>query len=408
MLTVVSKPPSGYTSPVLESDGNPTVVTAKIRIGEKEKIDIYGFEWPAILKSGEQCKGVVYLGHGFCSHTRSTWLKKCIPISAKDEVKSSRSECSQRSIQLMQPSSEYTEAAMREIKTRQEPKLEPKHAIKFEGTLIEKLINAGYHVVGADMPGHGLSGGERVSVNHLVDWYPGMHDIILSFMDRARTHYNSNHLPLTILGSSMGANLLYHLVQWDKSELVNKGGLQHFVSIGGMFQVGYWLSTVLSPFISLISQFSPETIISKSGGNNDPYSWRKEYAQLDPLHGMGCRARMFTEMKEVVQEAIDPSTITKDNFKSMKSVKFTIWANTTDPECHVSGSIKLFRKLKNAGLNVKIRLCNSLLISKEDADLITVDNSDLEGLDVIHVLTSDHDSHIIIDKLVTSICDVNR
>jgi len=404
MLSVVSSLPKGYSYPILIDDGSPTVVSAKISVGGNERINIVGFEWPAILGKDEVCKGVVYLGHGFCSHTRSTWLMKCIPLSAENEVKESRSLCFDRSRELMQTPSKYNEAALSAMENMIEPKLSPKHAIQYKNTLIDRLTKAGYHVVGADMPGHGLSGGERVSVNRLTDWYPGMHDIILSFVVRARTLYSSDIIPLTIVGSSMGANLMYSLIQWRNSELVTKGSLKHFVSLGGMFQVGYWLSTILSPAINILSNISPEVIISSSGGNNDPYLWRREYAKLDPLFGLGVRARMFTEMKKVVQEAVDPMTLTNDKVKSLKSVKFSIWANSLDPECNVSGSIQLYRKLKDAGLNVDIRLCNSLLLPDKHADLIHIDNSDLEGLDVIHVLTSDNDSHIMIDKITKSIC----
>lgn len=174
------------------------------------------------------------------------------------------------------------------------------------GSLIEFCLQQGWNVFAYDLPGHGLSNGERASITDFKE-YDDVFCAAFKQAQKMQQHTASESLPLHVFGQSTGGAIIINYLLTRKIQSADSP----FTSINLMAPLvrpREWLKarimhTVLKPFVQQIKRtFS---------NNSSDVEFLRFIAEQDPLQPLSLSIRWVGALKKWVKmiEACEPSDL---------------------------------------------------------------------------------------------------
>ncbi len=144
-------------------------------------------------------------------------------------------------------------------------------------TLIDLSLKLNYGVVTIDLPGHGLSGGERGAIDNFVEYSSTLENFINQYK-------SSMPKPFHIIGHSTGCAAVYEYLNNTKESSIDK-----IILLAPLVRSNYWLPSkfaffILKPFVKKIPRK-----FTKNSGNKDYLKFVKN----DPLEVRYISTRWF-------------------------------------------------------------------------------------------------------------------
>ncbi len=171
------------------------------------------------------------------------------------------------------------------------------------GGLIEFCLQQGLNVVAYDLPGHGLSTGERASISSFREY----DDIFASMVEQCQMHLCTNSGKLYVFGQSTGgAIIINYLLSRDiKQQNSPFAGISLFAPL--VRPCGWTkakiLHSLLRPFIKQLKRHF--------GPNSNNIEFLKFIAENDPLQPLALSVKWVGALKKWIKkiEASHPSDI---------------------------------------------------------------------------------------------------
>jgi len=171
------------------------------------------------------------------------------------------------------------------------------------GSLVEFCLQQGWNVFAFDLPGHGLSSGERAAISCFQDY----DKVFVSVLEQCQQHMSAAGEPLYVFGQSTGgAIIINYLLTRNIQQADNPfAGISLFAPL---VRPHGWtkakiLHTLLKPFIRQIKR----TFAS----NSDDVEFLRFIAEQDPLQPLALSVQWVGALKKWVQmiEASDTSDL---------------------------------------------------------------------------------------------------
>jgi alpha-beta hydrolase superfamily lysophospholipase len=142
--------------------------------------------------------------------------------------------------------------------------------------LIEHLLSRNVAVVGCDLPGHGLSSGDRVTIDSFDTYVHVVRDVLRSTVQSAPQLFP---VPLHLLGQSMGGAIAMELEEQLSSE---KGGSGPFLSLTLIAPLVYPWNWKLNRWVYRLAKLFVKTRPRGRSNPTDRPDFRK-LRDVDPL-----------------------------------------------------------------------------------------------------------------------------
>ncbi|NQZ66696.1 MAG: alpha/beta hydrolase [Lentisphaeria bacterium] len=152
--------------------------------------------------------------------------------------------------------------------------------------LIPKLLNKGYRVAVYDLPGHGLSSGERASIDNFSQYSKGLDDVA-AFLKK---NYEQD---VSIIAHSTGCAIVI-----DYLLTMQKDGFKEIVFLAPLVRTKFWRTTGIAHTLLKCFVKSPPRVFRKNSGDSE-YLLR---VKKDPMQYHFCRSVWTTAHRKWVSE----------------------------------------------------------------------------------------------------------
>ncbi len=174
------------------------------------------------------------------------------------------------------------------------------------GSLIEFCLQQGLNVIAFDLPGHGLSTGERAAISDFSE-YDQVFCAALEQVKALQVHTKTESLPLHTFGQSTGGAIIINYlltrnIQQDSSPFSSINLLSPLVRPCGWSKAKI-LHSLLSPFMKQIKRIFAI--------NSNDMEFLRFIAEQDPLQPLALSVRWVGALKKWVQmiEECEPSDL---------------------------------------------------------------------------------------------------
>jgi len=153
------------------------------------------------------------------------------------------------------------------------------------GQLIERLLQKNYCIISFDLPGHGLSSGDRADIDSFDRYRDALHQVIrdVPHIIAQSPFEHSPALPIDVIGQSTGCAVISnYLLTHQRSHL------RHCILLAPLVRSHHWrllrwLYFALKPFISSIPRAFPSSSHNKAFTDflqyDDPLQSKRVYLQ---------------------------------------------------------------------------------------------------------------------------------
>jgi len=174
------------------------------------------------------------------------------------------------------------------------------------GSLIEFCLQQGWNVFAFDLPGHGLSTGDRAAISDFSE-YDQVFSAAIEQVHTFQKHTESESLPLHVFGQSTGGAIIINHLLTRKIQQQNSP-FSSINLIAPLVRPCSWssakiLHTLLSPFMKQIKR--------NFAMNSNDIEFLRFIAEQDPLQPLALSVRWVGALKKWVQmiEECEPSDL---------------------------------------------------------------------------------------------------
>lgn len=104
------------------------------------------------------------------------------------------------------------------------------------GSLIEALLDKGVEVIVFDLPGHGLSSGDRAAISCFSDYQHAFNDVVLEIC-KEFSHWGEG---FSLIGQSTGAAIIADSLLQEEHKFLNEVKLKHAVLLAPLLRPKAW------------------------------------------------------------------------------------------------------------------------------------------------------------------------
>jgi lysophospholipase len=164
------------------------------------------------------------------------------------------------------------------------------------GSLIEFCLQQGWNVFAFDLPGHGLSTGERGAISDFKE-YDDVFSAAMEQIKALQRHTRSEHLPLHVFGQSTGGAIIINYlltrhIKQSNSPFYSINLLSPLVRPTEWYKAKF-LHALLSPFIKQVKR--------RFSTNSNDIEFLRFIAENDPLQPLALSVRWVGALKQWVQ-----------------------------------------------------------------------------------------------------------